>query len=268
MTIKLIACDLDGTLIGPDLRFSPRLLGAVRQAQAQGITVTIATGRGFPSASAFARQLEIRAPLICYQGAQIKSAAGEVLYQSTLPRACLPEAVAFTRERSRELSVYCEDRIYQATRLRDQEFYDRWFGLPVHIANCLPDDLPGEAVKFIVTADSAEDGDRLEDELRALSAGRFQVVRSHPWFVEGLAQGVSKGEALSSLARRLGVARQETMALGDSGNDRAMIEWAGLGVAIGNASADVKAAADLVAPPQDEDGAAWAIERYALDSHS
>ena len=113
-------------------------------------------------------------------------------------------------------------------------------------------------------ADLNQHEDRLEDELRSQSAGRFQVVRSHTWFVEGLAQGVSKGEALSRLARRLGVTRQETMALGDSGNDRAMVEWAGLGVAIGNASADVKAVAELVAPPQEADGAAWAIERYAL----
>lgn len=267
MTIKLIACDIDGTLIGPDQRFSPRLLHAVRQAQERGITVTLATGRGFPSANAFARQLGIGAPLICYQGAEIINAEGEVLYRATLPRAYLPEAVAFAHRHGRELSVYCDDLIYQATRLRDQAFYDRWFGLPIRMLNCIADDLPGEPIKFIVTADSGEEGDLLEGELCALSAGRFQVVRSHAWFVEGLAKSVSKGEALSRLTHRLGVLQQETMALGDSGNDRAMVEWAGLGVAVGNASADVKAVAKVLAPPQDEDGAAWAIERYALDDH-
>jgi hydroxymethylpyrimidine pyrophosphatase-like HAD family hydrolase len=90
-------------------------------------------------------------------------------------------------------------------------------------------------------------------------------MRSHRWFVEGLAAGVSKGAAAERLAARLGVAREQVMALGDGGNDLAMVEWAGLGVAMGNAAPAVRAAADVVAPTQAEDGAAWAIERYALN---
>ncbi len=89
-------------------------------------------------------------------------------------------------------------------------------------------------------------------------------MRSHAWFVEGLGAGVSKGDAASRLAAELGIDRAHVMAIGDSGNDAALVEWAGRGVAMGNASPDVKAVAEVVAPTQAEDGAAWAIERYAL----
>lgn len=268
MHIKLIACDLDGTLVGEDLALSPRLVEAVQRAQMRGVTVTIATGRGFPSAQGFARQLGLVAPLICYQGAQIKTPGGETLHETTLPRACLPEVIAFCRDRRRELAVYCNDEIYLTTRSHDQDYYDRWFGLPTHRVDDLLSALPGDPVKFIAIAPTQAQGDRLEREMRALVADRLQIVRSHAWFVEGLARGVTKGESVARVAQHLGIARREVMAIGDSGNDASMVEWAGLGVAMGNASADVKALADVIAPPLAEGGAAWAFERYVLDGDS
>jgi Cof subfamily protein (haloacid dehalogenase superfamily) len=262
--IRLIACDLDGTLMGEDLEFSPRLLRAIRRAQDRGITVTIATGRGFPSTRRFAQQLGTTAPLVCYQGAQVRLGDGTLLFQANLPRAYLPEVIGFCRAQHRELTVYCEDEIYQATQMYDPAYYDRWFSLPRHLVGDLLTALPGELVKFLAIATGREDGDRLEEDVRALAAHRFQVVRSHAWFVEGLASGVSKGDGLARLAQYLGIQREAVMAMGDSGNDASMVEWAGIGVAVGNASADVKAVADVIAPPLAEDGAAWAIERYVL----
>jgi hypothetical protein len=264
MPIKLIACDLDGTLMGPELTFSPRLIDAVRRAQARGIVVTIATGRGYPSTRRFARTLGVTAPLICYQGAQIRSLEGDVLYESALPRRHLPPIVAFCREQGLELTSYWGDEIYQTTRMYDQAFYDRWFSLPMHRVPDLIEALPGDPLKYIAIAPHEERGDRLEREVRHLAAGQYQVMRSHAWFVEGLAPGVSKGRSLSRLAARLGIAQGEVMAIGDGGNDAAMVAWAGLGVAIGNAMHSVKRVADVVAPDQAADGAAWAIERYAL----
>jgi Cof subfamily protein (haloacid dehalogenase superfamily) len=267
MDIRLIACDLDGTLMGPELVFTPRVRDAICRACARGITVTLATGRGYPSTRGYACQLGIDAPLICYQGAQIRDPDGGTLYQTPLPRTHLPEVIAFCRERGCELALYCDDEIYQTTRMYDPDYYDRWFGLPMHFVEGearLLDALPSAPIKFIVIAANEAEADRVEPDLVALLSGRLQVMRSHAWFIEGLAQGVSKGDALSRLARRLGVVREQTMALGDSDNDAALVAWAGLGVAVGNASPAVRAAADVFAPPQDEDGAAWAIERFAL----
>jgi Cof subfamily protein (haloacid dehalogenase superfamily) len=264
MTIKLIACDLDGTLFGPDLTFSSRLRQATQRAQAQGITITIATGRGFPTAARFAQCLGLSAPLICYQGAQIKTQDGILLYESTLSRQHLPSVVRFCQEGGWELAVYYDDQIYQTTTMYDLAFYDRWFSLPVHRVDDLITALPGNPLKFIITAPTKKAGDQLERRVRVLSNGAFQVMRSHAWFVEGLAPDVSKGNSVARLAAYLGIAREAVMAIGDSGNDVSMVEWAGVGVAVDNASPDVKSAANVLAPAQQQDGAAWAIERYAL----
>ena len=264
MTIKLIACDLDGTLIGEDFAFSPRLLRAVGRCLEEGITVTLATGRGYPSTRGFAAQLGISTPLICYQGAQIRTMQGDTLYERTFPGEHLPEVVAFCRQGGWELSVYCDDQIYQSTWQHDPAYYDRWFGLPLRRVDDLLAALPGPPIKFICSALTRALCDALEPDLWALSAGRYQVVRSHPWFVEGLALEASKGGGLARLAQRLGVRREEVMALGDSDNDASMLQWAGWGVAMGDARPAVRQAADAIAPPQAQDGAAWAIERYAL----
>jgi Cof subfamily protein (haloacid dehalogenase superfamily) len=264
MTIRLVACDLDGTLVGPDLAFSPRLRSVVHRAQAQGIIVTLATGRGYPSTRPFATALQIDAPVVCYQGAQVKELDGGTLYESLLPRQHLVPAIDLCREGGWELSVYCKDEIYQTTQAYSHAFYDRWFGLPVHQVQDLLKALPSDPVKFIITAPTAQEADRVERALRTLADGQFQVTRSHAQFVEGLAPGVSKGDAVSRLARHLGIAREEVMAIGDSENDRSMVAWAGLGVAIGNATAVLKAAAAVIAPPQAQDGAAWAIEQFVV----
>jgi Cof subfamily protein (haloacid dehalogenase superfamily) len=265
MDIQLIICDLDGTLVGDTLSFSSRTLEAVRRVRDRGITLTVATGRGYPSVVGFARQLGIGAPLICYQGAQVRAFDGALYYGATLPRRYLPEVMAFCAERGCELAVYQGDEIYQTTQLYEAGFYDRWFSLPHHRVDDLLAALPGDPVKFIAISPDATTADGVEDALRKLVAGRYQVMRSHAWFVEGLGAGVSKGNAAAWLAARLAVSREHVMAIGDSGNDAAMVEWAGLGVAMGNALPAVKAVAQVIAPSQAEDGAAWAIERYALN---
>jgi Cof subfamily protein (haloacid dehalogenase superfamily) len=265
MTIKLIVCDLDGTLIGDDFALSPRVRQAVARARAEGITVTLASGRGYPSMRGFAQQLGVEAPLIAYQGAQTWTADGALLDETLLSRAYLPQAIEYCRTRGLELSVYCQDQVYQTTRRYDDAYYAVWFGLTQVYVDDLMAALPGDPIKYIAIAPDAASADRIEREVTALAAGRYQVMRSHQWFVEGLAAGVSKGAAAEGLAARLGVAREEVMALGDGGNDLALVEWAGLGVAMGNAAPAVRAAADVIAPPQAEDGAAWVIEQYALN---
>jgi Cof subfamily protein (haloacid dehalogenase superfamily) len=264
MTIRFVVCDLDGTLVGDDLALSARLVRAVHRAQAQGITITIATGRGYPSMRRFAQQLGLVAPLICYQGAQIRTMDGAVLHAATLPRKHLPPVIAYCQGSDCELTAYWQDEIYVATRMYDQAYYDRWFTLPAHQVGDLMAALPGDPTKFIAIAPTSERANDLERDLRDLAHGQYQVMRSHAWFVEGLAAEVSKGNSVAYLARDLGFEREQVMAIGDSGNDTSMVAWAGLGVAMGNASPDVKAAASIIAPTQAEDGAAWAIERYVL----
>jgi len=160
--------------------------------------------------------------------------------------------------------VYVNDRIYLREIRRPQEFYDRFFGLPLLVVDDLLRAVDRRPTKIIIIGEGS-DNDRLMPELRKRFGDRLQIIRSHRYFVEAIPLDVSKGRALAWLAERLGIEQKETLAIGDSGNDTAMVAWAGLGVAMGNALPEVKAVADWIAPTLEEDGAAVAIERFVLD---
>ena len=108
----------------------------------------------------------------------------------------------------------------------------------------------------------AEEAGALVVELQTSLNGNLSVFRSHDVLIEVTSPNVSKGHALAILADYYGIPQSEVMAIGDQDNDIEMIAWAGLGIAMGNASAGAKAVADNIAPPLSEEGAAWAIEHF------
>lgn len=265
MKYQLVAIDLDGTLIGPDLHVLPRDREAIERAREAGVRVTIATGRGFPVTRNYARDLDLATPVICYQGGLIKDPnSGEVLYEATLPADTYVEAVQLAQEEDLDFHVYVGDTVYLAEMRRSRAFYDRWFALPFRQIDDLIADIDDPPIKFLITAEE-DKADEVEKTWKAHFDGRLQIVRSHPLFVEGTSLGVSKGSALARLAAHLGIAREAVIAVGDNDNDRSMIRWAGLGVAMAGAPPDLQADADYVAPAQSGAGVADVIERFVLE---
>lgn len=264
MKYQLLAVDLDSTLIGPDLHVLPRDREAIAHAREAGVRLTIATGRGFPITQRYALDLSLTTPVICYQGGLVKHpTSGKVLYEATLPPDAYAEAVQLARQHDLDFHVYVGDTAYLAELRRSRAFYNRWFSLPFRQVHDLVTDLEHPPTKFLITAEE-EEADEIEKAWKARFDGRLQIVRSHPLFVEGTSLGVSKGHALARLAAHLGIAREVVIAVGDNDNDRSMIEWAGLGVAMDSAPRDLKDAADYVAPAQSEAGVAHVIKRFVL----
>jgi len=264
--IRLLALDLDGTLMGDDLRISAPVKGAVAAAQERGVVVTLATGRMFDVALPFARELNITAPMICYQGGVIQAAdAAEPLYRAEMDPVPLREVMALAVERDWHMVLYADDQIFIAEQRYEDDLYTKWLGDDIRQVGDLSSVLDGHVPsKFLIVAYPPE-ADRIEVEVRDRFADRMEIVRSHELFVEGNPQGVSKGDALRRLAAHLDVPQAEVMAVGDQGNDATMIAWAGVGVVMGDGSPVVQAVADWVAPPLAEDGAAVAIERFILN---
>ncbi|MBC7251221.1 MAG: HAD family phosphatase [Anaerolineae bacterium] len=261
---KLLAADLDGTLIGEDFVLSPRVKTAIRRAMERGVRVTLATGREYTATVQYARELGITTPLICYQGGKIYDpVTGDVLHTVTMSRDLVEEAIGLARERQWTLCVYAGEQIFVNDTQRLPDMFKLLVGTSVRQVPDLTAVLEGQLLKFIIVAEE-EEADRIERELREHMDGRLHVVRSHRFFVEGNPLQATKGQALARLAAWLGVDRSEVMAIGDQGNDTDMVAWAGLGVAMGNAVPQVKAVADYIAPPVEEDGAAVAIERFLL----
>ena len=263
---KLLACDLDGTLMDETFTFTPGVKAAVSLALARGVAVTIATGRAYPSALHFARELGITLPLICTQGGLVKDpVSGEVLHRAVMSLPLAHEVIALSQRRGWHLNLYLDDQVYLTGLQHPRALYDQMFSLPLRVVDDLAPAITRPPDKFIIIAEP-EEADAIVPELRQRFDGRLRIVRSHRNFVEGNPLGASKGQALACLAARLGIARSQTAAIGDNDNDADMVAWAGLGMAMGNAHPDLKAVADVILPPVERDGVAVAINKYVLDS--
>jgi Cof subfamily protein (haloacid dehalogenase superfamily) len=263
--IELLAIDVDGTLIDETMTIRNRVRQAVTQAQEQGVTVTLATGRMLEATLPFALDLEIDAPLICYQGGLIQAPdAEEPLYRAMMDPGLILEVLVWRAARRWHIVLYADDALFIAERRYPEAFYRNLLGENLHWVDDLVSVLDHhKPVKFLFMAEPIE-ADRIEKAMRRRFEGQMEVVRSHANFVEGNPLGVSKGDGLRRLADHLSIPQMGVMAIGDQGNDVAMIAWAGVGVAMGNATPAAKAVADWVAPPISENGAAIAIERFIL----
>jgi hypothetical protein len=263
--IELLALDVDGTLIDETLTIPRRVREAVIQAQERGVTVTLATGRMLESTVPFAHELKIEAPLICYQGGLIQAPnADEPLHRAAMDPEIVREALAWRAEQGWHIVLYADDALFIAERRYPESFYRGLLGENLHWVDDLGSVLNRhEPVKFLFIADVPK-ADQIEAAMRQRFEGQMEIVRSHANFVEGNPLGVSKGDALHRLADHLGAPQAQVMAIGDQGNDVPMLTWAGVGVAMGNASPEAKTVADWIAPPFSENGAAVAIERFIL----
>lgn len=264
--IRLLALDLDGTLMDDDMVIrSARARRAISAAQERGVVVTLATGRMFDSTLAFARDLGITAPLICYQGGLIRSPNSDApLYRATMEPSLVREVLEWCAHRGRRIVLYAGDDVFLDERRYPESFYRDLLGERLIWVDDLRAVLDQhEPIKFLVFVEP-QDAGSVEAELRLRFEGRMELTRSHALIVEGNPLGVSKEDALRRLAAHLDIPQAQVMAVGDQDNDASMIAWAGVGVAMGNASHATKSAADWIAPSVAQDGAAVAIERFVL----
>jgi Cof subfamily protein (haloacid dehalogenase superfamily) len=267
VTYKLVALDLDGTVMGHDLVIRPEVREAVAAAQARGVRVTLATGRMYFSTVPYARQLGIDTPVICYQGGMVRNpVTDEVLHHIAMPGEDAALALAELERADVFALAYIDEKLYIREERPELEGYLRYHpeGVQVVVAPDIEDAVrrsPPTKILFMAEPPIVE---RELARMAELAVGRLSVVRSHALFGELTAPGISKGLALAMLAEDLGVRREETIAIGDQENDLSMVTWAGLGLAMGNAVHAVKAAARAVVPPVEEAGVAWAIRRYVL----
>ncbi|MGB9885822.1 MAG: Cof-type HAD-IIB family hydrolase [Moorellales bacterium] len=266
---RLVAIDLDGTLLDRNWEISPRARQAIRTARERGIFVTLATGRMFASAVRYARELELDLPLITYNGALVKtSSGGRAIYQRLLPRHYAREIIALVKQKNYPINLYFnhgEDRLYVDRVSAAARRYAFQSSVPFHE---VPDFLPllnQDPIKLVVLGEE-ELLDALAEESRSRWGEVLYITKSEPTYLEYLHPEATKGRALAALAQSLGVPREEVMAIGDSFNDVEMFRYAGFAVAMGNAREEIKAAAHYVAPTNQEDGVAVVLEELVIEA--
>jgi Cof subfamily protein (haloacid dehalogenase superfamily) len=256
--------DLDGTVLDETFQPSPRTAAAIATAEAAGIACLIATGRMFVSARRIAEKLAIRRPLVCYQGALVADpVSGEVLVHRPIEAPLARELLrAMPEEHARRSNLYIDDQLYVWEENEATLRYSQVAGVALHIVGPLADWIEQPTTK-IVTVGRPEAMDALRDELQPLFGSRAFIAKSLPYFLEFAAPGVSKASGLALLADLLDFTPEQAIAIGDAENDREMLDWAGFGLAVENASDLLKGEADAVIPSVHEDGVAQLLEALA-----
>ncbi len=263
--IRLVAFDVDGTLVGRDLTISDRVKDAVAKMRESGVAGCLVTGRMYRATVPFARTLHLDSPMICYQGAAILDpATDEVLAHSALGNELVRELIGLTERDAMHLQLYRNDEYYCEARNRFSELYASLsLTEPVIVPSLREAFAYSPATKAVIVAD-APAAREYERRLQEHFANRAYVTRSLPEFVEVLDPSVDKGNALRFVAGRLGVPIETTLAIGDSWNDAPLLRAAGFAVAMGSGPPELREIADAVVGDLAHDGVAEALERYVL----
>jgi Cof subfamily protein (haloacid dehalogenase superfamily) len=270
VSYRLLACDIDNTLVRFPDPPSQRVERALRAAAGLGVTVCLVTGRAFRRARPVAEILGIDAPIICNHGGSIRDPrSGSTIHRHILPAGLVREIVAWLQEQQVRLLVFDGDTVYHDARTEeivlDFQIYTQ--GKDSVYAPDLLAVLP-EAVEIVLsTSHDRAHLAALYERAQARYGKQTRVLLSHPYGLDILPVS-SKSQALSWLAAHLEVPQAQVIAVGDGANDADMLAWAGLGVALSDGDPEALRAADVVAPSFDDDGLAWAVEHYVLDGLS
>jgi Cof subfamily protein (haloacid dehalogenase superfamily) len=269
MTYKMIVLDLDDTLLTDDLTISPRTKQALMDAQASGVKVVLASGRPTYGMKTIAEELSLKdhgSFILSYNGAKIINCrTGEELFSSTLPPETVHRLYDISQQEGVWIHTYVGDVIVTEAANQYTTIEGEITGLEVVVVNSFIDSVTAPVIKVLMVEDPAK-LNAVEKKLQQEFAGELSVMRSKPFFLEFLESGVTKGSSLNHLIGKLGIKREEVIAIGDSYNDLAMIEFAGLGVAMGNAPDDIKHKADYVTDTNMNDGVAKVVEKFVLKS--
>jgi len=266
--IRLIAMDLDGTLLDDGKRIPPENLVAIRRCAARGVKIVLASGRMTPSVEPVAAELGVETFIISYNGAVVCAPATEGrrrLLHSPLPSDIAGELIEFGLRRRYMFNFYHDDRVYgpAAPDLRPfAELYSARTGARYELLDDFSI-LKGIAPSKFLYVTSPEEREKLRDEMLEPFGKRCSIVRTDPEYLEFLAPGVDKGSALSALLTMLRLRKENAMAIGDGENDIPLLEAAGLPVAMANASPECLSRAEWVTGRDNSNGGvAEAIERF------
>jgi hypothetical protein len=265
MDIRMIVLDMDGTLLTTQNTLTERTVRSVAACVGRGFAVTVATGRVFHSVLPFAKELGLTDPLITANGAEIRAPGSEdALFYRPIEKDPAREVLAFFRDKGWYIQAYHDGRLFVDQADDRAKSYGRLTFLdPEPLGEALYT-MDVEPVKLLSITSSPEEAvsvrkavqNRFGDGLYAAVSNRLFVDMAHP--------EVSKARGLEILMEKEGVTPLQTMVVGDSENDLPLFERAGFSVAMGNARRDIREKADAVTLSNDEDGAALALERYAL----
>ena len=262
---KMIAVDIDGTLLNDEKKITPKTLQALKKAQEKGIALTICSGRNISGIEEYMELLKPEGPVICTNGAIILSPGGkETLFSCTMDKADAEKVYRLGLELGATMLIWCGNAFY-TNELNERSYgYKRYSCLePVLLEDF--GRLNGKGITKILYCSEPDIVNGYLEKVDSLQhmdgiLPNTTYCKSLPIFLEFFNSKVSKGNALEAAASYLGIQMKDVIAFGDGMNDCPMIKKAGLGIAMGNSHRTLKGAAAFVTLDNNNDGIAYALE--------
>ncbi len=262
--IRLIAVDMDGTLLNHEGKLTPRTIQAAKAAMNLGAKFVLSSGRMPGALRAFAGEIGVNAPCVCFNGgAAVDVFTDEIFYQTPVPIE-LAKDIAKTAE---SMGLYIHAFInggYIAPEYNEKTAqYEKLTTVKATVVNGKVSENMTEAPMKVLILDTPEGVEKVLPILQEKFNGRASIMRSQKHLIECVDKNTSKAGALEHLIGVLGIDREETLAFGDGQNDLEMLKWANESYVMDNASDAVKGACDrfIIAPSNREDGVAQVIEQ-------
>lgn len=269
MSIKLVAVDIDGTLLNNKREITPDVFAAIQEAKKEGVKIVIATGRPIAGVTNLLEELNLRNHgdyVITFNGGLVQdTATGEALVKEPLAYDDYLDIELLSRKLGVHMHAITKEGIYTANRnIGKYTIHEASLvNMPVYYRT------PEEMVdKEIVKIMMIDEPDILAAAIANIPDSFYQhytIVRSRPFYLELMNKKVSKGTAVAHLAQKLGLSKDETMAIGDEENDRTMLEAVGNPVVMENGIPELKKIAKYITKSNDDSGVAYAIKKWVLD---
>ncbi len=264
----LVALDVDGTLLNDAGEVGARTRRRVSEVRSAGVAVVLVTGRPFAAVRTLARQLGLRLPVICHHGACAHEPdSGRIRFRRSLEPSLAAELAAFVTAAGAFTAGYV-DGVLVAGRVDEAAAaYYRAHGVTARTVGNLSGFLARPGVPgpdMLVVRGEPGEMASLARELEVRWNGRIELQRPGPRALDVVAAGAGKEAAVARLAGDLRIPREAVLAIGNGDNDAGLLAWSGLGVAVANAAPALRAAAAWIAPDNNHDGVAAALERFVL----
>ena len=263
MTIKMVATDIDGTILKYNGEFNPDVIKCIQNLVNSGIKVVLITGRMYKAAKKIADSLGVTTPIVAYQGALVRdnSEKAKILYERYIPNDTTRKIINWAKEQNVHINLYINDELYVE---RENEFTKKYVSFQHIPFNVVPfDNIEIHDVNkiLLIDYDNPDKITAINNQLQADFPELF-IVKSTDFFCEVCHKEATKGDGLRYLQELYGIKKEETLTIGDHNNDIELLLAGGIKVAMGNATEELKSVADFVTDTVDNDGFVKAVEKF------
>ncbi|CAM4147797.1 sugar-phosphatase [Streptococcus penaeicida] len=268
MSIKLVAVDIDGTLITDDRKVTSQVFEAVQDAKANDVQVVIATGRPIAGVTGLLDELNLNhkgSYVITFNGGLVQDAeTGEEIVKETMSYEDYLDIEFLSRKIGLHMHAITKEGIYTANRNIGKYTVHESTLVNMPISYRTPEEMASKEIVKMMMIDEPDVLDAAIKNIPQEYYDKYNIVKSTPFYLEFMLKSVSKGNAIIHLAEKLGLDMDQTMAIGDAENDRAMLEVVGNPVVMENGSPELKKIAKYITKSNNESGVAYAIREWVL----